>query len=78
MLFSCSQVGSGLGAEAADDARYSMRVVYGGRLGSELSADEVEELQLAGISTASFSRVWVEVYVGGDGVLDFKYREQDG
>lgn len=55
-----------------------MRVVYGGRLGSELSADEVEELQLAGISTASFSRVWVEVYVGGDGVLDFKYREQDG
>lgn len=54
-----------------------MRVEYGGRLGPELSADEV--LQLAGISTAFFSRVlWVEVYGGGDGVLDLKYREQDG
>jgi len=76
MLFSCSQVGSRLDAEAADDARYCMRVVYSGRLGAELSADEV--LQLAGISIASFSRVLcVGVYGGGDGVLDFKYREQD-
>lgn len=57
LLFLSSQVGSGLGTEAADNSRYCMLVEYGGRLIRELSGDEVEELQLAGILTASFSRV---------------------